>query len=208
MSTLKTTNLQHPSAGVPAIVLDADGDATYAGVHDFSAATVTGAPQGLVHIATESFSAVSSVSLDNVFTSNYENYKMLINVTSTGTTNFLRLRLRASSTDNTDSTYRWVIYYYEAETPSAGFNGSGWNVNTLGINLNRPYQLLSVFEVMAPNSTAVTQFHGFGGVGALGFPVAYNGFKNDSNQYDGLTLYPDGGAITGTIRVYGYRNEA
>ena len=43
MSTLKTTNLQHPSAGSPAIVLDADGDATYAGVHDFSAATVTGA---------------------------------------------------------------------------------------------------------------------------------------------------------------------
>ena len=42
MSTLKTTNLQHPSAGSPAIVLDADGDAAYAGVHDFSAATVTG----------------------------------------------------------------------------------------------------------------------------------------------------------------------
>ena len=42
MSTVKTTNLQHASAGSPAIVLDADGDATYAGTHDFSAATVTG----------------------------------------------------------------------------------------------------------------------------------------------------------------------
>ena len=42
MSTLKTTNLQHASAGSPAIVLDAAGDATYAGTHDFSAATVTG----------------------------------------------------------------------------------------------------------------------------------------------------------------------
>ncbi len=42
MSTVKVTNLSHASAGSPAIVLDAAGDATYAGTHDFSAATVTG----------------------------------------------------------------------------------------------------------------------------------------------------------------------
>ena len=48
MSTIKTTNLQHPSAASPAIVLDADGDATYAGVHDFSAATVTGITTGKI----------------------------------------------------------------------------------------------------------------------------------------------------------------
>ena len=48
MSTLKTTNLQHASAGSPAIVLDAAGDATYAGTHDFSAATVTGITTGKI----------------------------------------------------------------------------------------------------------------------------------------------------------------
>ena len=100
MSTIKVTNVSHPSAASPAIVLDADGDATYAGVHDFSAATVTGAPQGLVHINTTTFSAVSSVSVNNCFTSAYENYLILGNVIGTAGTS-IAARLRASGTDAT-----------------------------------------------------------------------------------------------------------
>lgn len=42
MSTVKATNFQHPSAASPAIVLTSTGNATYAGAHDFTAATVTG----------------------------------------------------------------------------------------------------------------------------------------------------------------------
>ena len=61
MSTVKTTNLQHASAGSPAIVLDAAGDATYAGTHDFSAATVTGVGKVLQVVrATDTTSRVTS----------------------------------------------------------------------------------------------------------------------------------------------------
>ena len=70
MSTVKTTNLQHASAGSPAIVLDADGDATYAGTHDFSAATVTGITTGkilqVVSVNKIDVFSTSSTTLDDV----------------------------------------------------------------------------------------------------------------------------------------------
>jgi len=68
MSTLKTTNLQHPSAASPAIVLDADGDATYAGVHDFSAATVTGVGKVLQVVSNTYATNISTTSTSFVTT--------------------------------------------------------------------------------------------------------------------------------------------
>lgn len=44
MSTVKTINLQHPTAASPAVVLGASGGASFSGAVDFSGASVTGIP--------------------------------------------------------------------------------------------------------------------------------------------------------------------
>jgi len=95
MSTIKTTNIQHPSAVDPAIVLDSDGDAVYAGVHDFTSATVTGAgglrlitPTSIANSGGSSsasggavtFTGVTSVSLNGCFTSTYANYFVTLKI--------------------------------------------------------------------------------------------------------------------------------
>ena len=51
MSTIKTTNIQNPSAASPSIVLASTGNATYAATHDFTAATVTGAGEAAARVA-------------------------------------------------------------------------------------------------------------------------------------------------------------
>ena len=205
MSTLKTTNLQHPSAASPAIVLDADGDATYAGVHDFSAATVTGAPQGMVHINTTTFSAVSSVSLDNVFTSDYENYKIMMFSTNSVQA-LLNFRYRASGTDNSGA-----LYYMRGVNQGA--------VTTTEANLVTLHEIIQTgiettsftMDLFNPQETKFTSNAYIAGslaVGILGMYRTGSGTYGATTAFDGFTLSLSTGNMTGTIRVYGYANGA
>jgi len=200
MSTIKVTSVSHPSAASPAIVLDADGDATYSGVHDFSAATVTGAPQGLVHIATETFSAVSSVSLNDVFTSEYDNYKIVMSHIGSTSIN-LSARLRASGTDASGATDYRNIY-------SDGSNATSTNTSSVTIMSRFSSVGKQALEglIIAPFLAQQTAFIGQSG-GDFGFRI-YSASHVLTNSYDGFTLLTDTGTITGTIRIYGYSNGA
>jgi len=206
MSTLKTTNLQHPSAASPAIVLDADGDATYSGVHDFSAATVTGAPQGLVHIATETFSAVSSVSLNNVFTSDYDNYKIIIKHTNSASV-YIQFRMRLSGTDATGSNYSYQEF---------SANGSGVGAVRY---INIPQGTVS-YDNQTVTGTSIEIYNPALAQQTLWIPwvlryqsnspilQSFAGTHSLATAYDGFTIYPNGGTTSGTLSVYGYKNGA
>jgi hypothetical protein len=210
MSTINVTNVKHPSAVDPAIVLDADGDVTYAGVHDFSGATVTGAPQGLVHVATESFSAVSSVSLNGVFTSAYENYRIFISgagTESAGTN--LRIRLRSSGSDATTTSYFFGI---TSVTNTAGPTRTYGQAETSGVvgffgNANNSFAVMDIFN---PTSTTrnkqITTQYGSGSSTVVLIANAGNLIDVPTTSFDGFTLFPAAGTMTGTIRIYGYRN--
>lgn len=204
MSTLKTTNLQHPSAADPAIVLDAAGDATYAGVHDFSAATVTGAPQGLVHINTTTFSAVSSVSFDNVFTSDYDNYRIMYNA-SGSTTLPVQFRLRALGSDNASSVYQRVRNYQGAYTQYSG--ESSWTF----LEQDTVDAAFSAIDIFRPAKSSITMMDASGmrantTTSAIFWEI--KAFHNSTSAFDGLSIYTTSGTITGSIRVYGYKNGA
>jgi hypothetical protein len=76
---------------------------------------------GLTYITGASFSAVASVSFPaNTFTSAFNNYRIVFEVTDASALNgdFL-LRLRAAGTDNTSSNYAWAIIYGYSSTVGA-----------------------------------------------------------------------------------------
>ena len=212
MSTVKVTNLSHASAGSPAIVLDADGDATYAGTHDFSAATVTGIPvtQGLTHINTTTFSAVSSVSLDDVFSATYDNYKVMTHITAISSDGTLQMKLRASSSDNSVNYYTALggsnqsgAYYAHAQANASlvffGKLDAGAPLTANAMDIYSPQ--LSVRTAGNMTQTYFDNSSTFVGVAG--------GFGHDNTgSFDGLTVSASAGTITGTIRVYGYKNGA
>ena len=84
MSELRVASINNPSAGSGGLAISAAGN-------------VTGA--GLDLIVTQSFSAVSSVSLDNCFSGDYDNYRVLVHVKSAAASGFIMMRLRSSGTD-------------------------------------------------------------------------------------------------------------
>ena len=104
-STARGTALPTPTDGQYSYLQDTNTTEYWNG----SAWVSAGATPGLVHIYTTTFSAVASVSLDNVFTSDYDNYKVIINITSTGGSGVFYMRMRAVGTDNTTTDYAFTV---------------------------------------------------------------------------------------------------
>ena len=221
MSTVKVTNLSHASAGSPAIVLDADGDAAYAGTHDFSAATVTGipdGPQGLTLISPTSiansggsasasggavtFTDVTSLSLNGVFTSDYDNYRIVVSRdASAGGTLDMRLRVGGVDTSSADYDYIRVFVYGTSSVAGArGLSATSWY---LGYMPTVRIGMCSA-DIFGPNLTASTQYSAIGG--SAQELTTSMGELDLATSYDGLTLIPSAGDMTGKIRVYGYKN--
>lgn len=149
-------------------------------------------------------SAVSSVTVTGAFSSNYENYKIIINGgVASATDADLRLSLGSTSTG-----------YY-----AAGFyTGGSWGaVVTAQRQTNAAYwaaiagstsTLSADIELRNPNLAKVTEiFSRTNSASTSGYTNYWAGYLNDSTQYTAFTVTVGTGTITGgTIRVYGYRN--
>lgn len=187
MSTLKTTHLQHPSSGSPNLTLAADG-------------SVSGGAGlgGLVHIHTEEFTAVSSVSLNDVFSAEYDNYRVVIR--HKGGNEDLNLRLRASGVDST-SNYSQNVVDGNGGTLTSGRasttsmnTGINTNAGVSGVDLSGPY----LSAATALSSLCSTSYNG-------SFVRIVSGINSASTSFDGFTLIPGGaGTISGSVSVYGY----
>lgn len=192
MSTIATTNLKHPSSATNNLTLASTGAVAING-------TMTGA--GLDLITTQSFNAVSSVSVNNCFSATYSHYRLMLDYVASvqGTTN---MRLRTSGTDNTTGNYAVRGGDVGAFT-TVSTNGTSYEIGSNATGGN-----LFVSDVMNPYAALYcqgtwTHFRAAFGVvatwrgGAMGFEA--------TTSFDGFTIYPASGTITGTVSVYGYK---
>lgn len=196
MSTIKATYLQHPSSSSANLTLASDG-------------TVSGGSGlgGLVHIATETFSAVSSVSVDGVFTAEYENYQIILSPFQISSLDETRLRLRSSGTDDSSTNY-----YVQQISGSGSSANASQRISQTSLDLfaatasPTQWHRIHVFQPQTSNATSF-EFTHLRGTTA---PIVYlgAGVHDVSASFDGFSLIPDSpDTITGTIRVYGYANS-
>jgi hypothetical protein len=162
-------------------------------------------PGGLSHIATESFSAVSSVSLNGVFTSDYDNYRIIL----TGTSDVdrdPRIRMRASGTD--DST---ANSYVSQQLIVSGASVTGARTTTKFVILGTLQSGLTniiAFEIVKPFLAEATAMYAINTRNFSGAVFQTSSvIHNQTVSYDGFSLIANAGNITGTLRVYGYANS-
>jgi hypothetical protein len=156
---------------------------------------------GLTLITAESFSAVSSVSVDNCFTSTYNFYRfILMHKANTGFPT-LSLRYRASGSDLTGAHYDHDQSYINAANRAT--NGTSVVNFALGSALDQ----IIVADIANPAvSTTFTSATGTGGrTDSILWTFHGHTYKQNA-AVDGLTITTSAGTITGTIRIYGYRN--
>lgn len=153
------------------------------------------------------FTGVTSVSLNGVFTSTYDNYCIVIANTASAAN--LLMRLRSSGTDNTTSDYSHGIYQYTsanvAQAAVVGSATSSWTVSCFATNQGM------TLDIYSPYLSAHTTAAGMGSYSYSSTPYASSqmlgaGFKA-TTSFDGFSLYVASGTATGIVRVYGYKNS-
>jgi hypothetical protein len=170
-----------------------------------SASTVyqTKATAGLTLLNTTSFTAQTAVSINDVFSSTYRNYKILVTIDDNASNpSDLLVRLRVSNTDASSGNYRnhgtYINYGGGLGNYGSGTSSTGWYVGTqIAQSQGR-----GTLEIMSPFETKHTGFIGHGGGGDLS--VVTGGRHTLDTSYTGFTIYPDAGNIDGTVSVYGY----
>ena len=160
-----------------------------------------------------SFSGVTSVSLNSIFTSDYTNYKTLIRVTSNSADTDLFLKLRNTSNTDITANYYFGGYYSRVDNAGAGVwygnNTSYWHIGSIDIGNVVNANAVNV-DIYNPNTSTYSKSMGMFGIGQLTtgsmFGIYIGGSLLDTTVCNGLSLVSTSGTITGTISVYGYRN--
>jgi hypothetical protein len=163
-------------------------------------------------LGTVTFTGASSIALNTVFSSTYQNYKVIINITTTAADADLILRFRSGVTDNADNNSQWA--YWLRNTSGSNLSFDGVNANYIFLGSMETYTNTSLtniaFDVYNPFRTTETggnvQISTVNTSGAV--TMGTGGFiKGGSTSWDGFVFGSSNSTnITGTISVYGYTN--
>jgi len=147
----------------------------------------------------------SSVSLNGVFTSTYHNYLILVDTLEAAAgPNNINLRLRASGTDTTTSTY-YAGQIYGTYTGSAGGNANNGVAQFPISLLSTTKKQMAKIEVFSPQAATITTIHSLGV--AYDAQSNYAGYQDGATQYDGFTLFMSASNFSGNITVYAYQKS-
>jgi hypothetical protein len=173
--------------------------------------------QGLTLIKTESFSAVASHSVNDVFSATYDFYKIIIVAENSSAQWQLNFRLRVSGSDNSSNNYYWSGFYqtFASATPALVAKGSNGLTSSFEIgNTSSPTATLGnqhIVEIGNPFATSETTFNS-SGVGYETSPgvsssnrFTYGGMTSVTTSYTGFTIFPQSANISGTVSVYGFK---
>ncbi len=163
-----------------------------------------------VLITAQTFTASSAVNVNSVFTSTYNNYKVIINVTSTSTSNDFDLRLRASGSDNTNSSYQYtgVNTYSDLDTIYTQRSNSDTAFERMGsANGADDGATNMIYEFLNPQASRRTglTYHCISSDGSRVIYDSGSGIFDNTTSFDGFSLIVDTGNITGKVYVYGYK---
>jgi hypothetical protein len=162
------------------------------------------------------FTTCTAISLNGVFSNTYDNYKVVISGVTQNSSAALwdtNIRLRSSDIDASGNNYTFQMsrVYGEAGTgvnAQYGATATYWYLGSQNTGAGATDGFFSL-EFCNPFLSKSTE---------LLFSVI--NFQSDTNRiykaggathsvtspYDGFTFYPSGGTLSGTMRIYGYRN--
>jgi hypothetical protein len=172
----------------------------------------TDQPPALSLIRTVSFSAATSaspVSVADVFTSDYDDYRVVLKYTATAS-DFTTFQFLNSGGVVSGSLYRGQVTRSYGTTVDAvsNFNASSWGNFAYSYGTSTSYSTLSC-DIVSPNlntpSSATTNFYCDNAGSSVNFVMNGGFMYSAQGVMTGFRIYPNSGNITGSISVYGYR---
>ena len=164
-----------------------------------STISVSGGSGSVSSTGAVSFTSASAISLNGVFSSSYENYKIMIKA-SQSAAEWFAMRMRLSGTDATTSAYNFSLLRGTPTDSTSGTTTMGYISQHTSGNANKRMSLDVYNPFDAANTFVVS-------TGLTVTPVVgLMSFEHQvATSYDGFTLLSQAGAtITGLVSVYGY----
>lgn len=168
----------------------------------------SGLEPGLVLVSNTSFSAATS-HVVNAFSSTYDNYKIIINITSTSGDALLYLGFGNSGTRDTTANMQYS--YWQRTNAGVDVSTQGSNQANLYIMdmetftntriANAVVDCLNPFVASETSGTVQTT-----SVLTTGVPYSGNGgfIKGSNTSWSQLFLHTSANNMTGSVKVYGY----
>lgn len=171
-----------------------------------SAIVAMQAAMGRVLISSQAFTTQSAFSLNNVFTSLFENYELDITIPSRSASSNTLLRLRASGTDASGaSDYSWTGELVSQSAITRNSDNADSSILLTTWSAATPSDQAIRARIFRPqvadNTIAHSHWAHIESAGAIG--GWFVGGRLATTQFDGFTLLPDTGTITGRVTVYG-----
>jgi hypothetical protein len=162
---------------------------------------------GMILISTTSFTAQSSQSFNSVFSATYNNYKVMITTFGSADAE-MTFKFRASGTDNTSANYHYAGLGIVASsgTSSTSAYGGAQTSMVIGSNNNTVQRQLMSMDVISPFSTTSTKGLTYSFIRsrtAIYGGTGYGFLDVSGTAFDGFTLTPASGTLSGTVSIYG-----
>lgn len=169
--------------------------------------TVSNVSPGLVYITQATLSNVtnSGTTFDNVFSSNYDNFRIVAsNLTGSTTTQTVKFQFRSSGPATLNTNYflgGFFCTFSGVSGTQSVSGGADWWFN----NVNSGARCGGVMDLQFPNSSVsgikTAQWQIFNNDAWVG----YGGAQGTATAATGFILSVGVGTFSGTISVYGYR---
>ena len=170
-------------------------------------ATPSGA--GLVKISTQSFTTASSITFNDVFSSTYDNYRLLFYATNQTATLGVRLRFRVSGSDASGSNYTTnglTAYEISAGQTSTlvlqQYSQTSAVIGDMG-GTTGDFCALAC-DIFQPNKAVRTHHHTLAHRVSQAFGSRFAGWHDLATAYTGFTILTSAGTVTGEATIYGY----
>jgi len=153
------------------------------------------------------FSACATLSLNGVFSADYDNYMVVMRQNGTGTNTWtIQYRLRASGTDNSTAS-SYVYQRLDADSTTISASRTTSNIWYFSASTGSGYGGM-VAQIYGPYLAQPTAFRSTNvDAYANAWLPDYAGTHNQSTAYDGFTLsvFNNNLTLSGRIAVYGMR---
>lgn len=154
------------------------------------------------------FSGVSSISLNGVFSATYNNYRLLLSDLLAGTgTSQITVRMRNAGADNSANTYYqlWTMKRLGG-TFQDNTGGPNTGYTLVGYDNNSSYSWNWSGDVIAPFAAKNTTLTGQGlGVDGTGLYMLNSTVLHATpSSFDSITFYPTSSTMSGSIQILGY----
>jgi hypothetical protein len=156
---------------------------------------------GLVYVKSQAITAGSATTvLTNVFSTTYDNYRVIIDGVQTTSSQGLVIRMGSAATGYYGN-FWYVLYSATSWTFVPMNNATFWYV---ALSDSTAPSSSSSFDLVAPFLAARTQYNG--NYYGRGYSGGFSGSIENTTCYTDLTLLNESGTLSGgTITVYGYR---